>query len=348
MIKPNKVFFIVILPLSLLLLMPDTVYSQSNDSIPSDTIIRSEQEKPKRKLFGFLRNKKDSTSADSLISEQDEAEKKSLFARIFNKDKKNKQKAPEKPSKREWREMSDEDKEKYFEACREHDSTLLVQGLYSKQEQEIYERAERIYNDLQAGRQPKDTLSRNEGDRLKTMQIKDNRLRTKLNENEYKRRRKMFKYENGKFEMDSSMSRDEKMKILKQKSEYEAKKEALRKQRVIKRFNRKERRLRKRFALTDEEKKALAKGKNMRLRGAELAAFKRGKRKQIKYTKKLIKLRKKRAHKIQNKKTRKKMRKERRDLRKREREYKKERSNRGIKKRERKTKKRIKRNRKRT
>ena len=87
----------------------------------------------------------------------------------------------------------------------------------------------------------------------------------------------------------------------------EAKQEAIRKNKVILKYDKKEERLKKQYTLSDNEKQLLHKGTAMRLKGIDRIIFNKAKRKQEKFSENLLKLRRKRSIALQNTDTRKKM-----------------------------------------
>ncbi len=320
-----------------------TIHAQENDSIPADSSYR-EQKKTRKpcKFFKFrkdtLQTESDSTQTDSIQNDSTENKKFKLFKK---REKSKKQKAPEKPSRSEWRAMSIDEKEEYFKACHEFDSAQIADEIYSGQEKKVFEKAVKIYNALQAGEKPTDTLSRSEGDILKTIERKDNRSRYMLSENDFDRRKKMFRYEKReKDEIDSTMTKEERTAVF----DYWRKKEALRKQKVIKKFDKKEAKLYKKYELSEDEKKALNRGKNMKLRGAELAAYERGRKKQIKLSEEIQALRRERAYEIQDDPTRKRIDQLHEKNKNRDKVVNKKRSDKQIRKQEKDTKKRIEKN----
>jgi len=353
----KKTLFLLAI-LTLFSFLSQNLFAQETDSIPSDsTETEVKKERKRFKLFKFRKDslnlQTDSLTSDSLASDSaavDSTQNKKKFKLFKKKDKKAKKaKAPEKPSKREWREMTLDDKEKYFKDCHEFDSAQISEEIYSGQEKKVFEKATKIYDERMAGKPESDTLSRTEVDVLKTIGRKDARLHYMLSENDYKRRKTMFKYEKKvEGQVDSLLSKEEKMKFLKERTEYENKKEALRKQKVLRKYAKKEEQLYKKYELTENEKKALAKGTNMRLRGAELADYERAQQKQIKLSEKIQKLRRERAYAIQDDPTRARIDEHREKNKKRDTHVNKERDDKQMRKQEKDTKKRIEKNKRKT
>ncbi len=354
MILSSKTIFVSAI-LAFFLMMPIISEAQQVDSVQTDTArVKVQKVKKEHHFFSFLKGKNKSDSiqneADSIVSDSTKTKKRGLFKRK-NKKKKtgNSIEKPKVPSKSEWKKMTREDKKEYFKTWNDYDSVKFVEDNYTETELSILNRAVEINETIRAGGIPQDTLSMTEQDILSTVGKKDARLHVQMKNNDFKRRKKMLKFDKtGDFKIDSTMAYEERVEIVKARYEYEAEKEAVRKQKIIKRFNRKEKRLRKKYELTKQEKSALAKGKSMRLRGAELANYKRAIQKQEKFTVKLVKLRKKRAYQIQNKKIKKKLKRQYKYNKKRDAEINKGRNDKEIRKREEATKKRIKKNKKRT
>lgn len=109
-----------------------------------------------------------------------------------------------------------------------------------------------------------------------------------------------------------NMEKEQKIRYLKAENLWKSRKEAYRRARVKKRFNRKEQRLRKRYALSQNEKTILNKGMGMSLEPGEKRIYRKAKKKQVIFTKKLLKLRKRRQFKIQDRATRKRIRRQKR------------------------------------
>jgi hypothetical protein len=121
-------------------------------------------------------------------------------------------------------------------------------------------------------------------------------------------------------ELADSLGEKRKYEMVNRRYKREAKKEAIRKNKVIVKYNRKEDRLRQKYELTDNEMVILNKGKGMRLKGTELLVFNKARKKQENFTEKLIKLRRKRAFELQNQTVQKKMNDKNKTLRKRDKE----------------------------
>ena len=116
-----------------------------------------------------------------------------------------------------------------------------------------------------------------------------------------------------------SLTDKQRYQIVNKQFKREAKQEAIRKNKVVLKYDRKEQRLKNKYALSDYEKELLHKGTAMRLTGADKIIFNRAKRKQEKFTEKFIKIRRKRSIALQNKKVQRQMKKDRKRIAKRDR-----------------------------
>ncbi len=118
---------------------------------------------------------------------------------------------------------------------------------------------------------------------------------------------------------DDTISDIKRYKTVNKQFKLQAKQEAVRKNKVILKYDRKEQRLRRRYSLTDNEQIILNKGKGMRLSGIEKMIFKKARSKQEKFTEKLLRLRKKRSYALQNKEVKKRIKKDQKRITKRDR-----------------------------
>ena len=98
-----------------------------------------------------------------------------------------------------------------------------------------------------------------------------------------------------------SISDSGKYQLINKQYKIQAKKEAIRKNKVIIKYNRLEDRLKRKYELSGEEKKALNKGRGMKLKGNELILFNTARKKQEKFSDKLLKMRRERSIALQNK-----------------------------------------------
>jgi hypothetical protein len=101
-------------------------------------------------------------------------------------------------------------------------------------------------------------------------------------------------------ELNDTISDKRRYQIVNNQFKREAKRETIRKNKMLVKYDRKEDRLRRRYELSENEKMILNKGRGMRLSGAELIVFNKAERKQQKFTDKLLKLRRNRSIALQN------------------------------------------------
>jgi hypothetical protein len=134
----------------------------------------------------------------------------------------------------------------------------------------------------------------------------------KLISKKNKRFKKTLKFDSPKKmseeEWDATSPEDRMIYIVK-KNRYEGQKEAIRKNNVIKKYEKREEKIKKKYSLSIEEKTILNKGSSMHLRGTEQLIYNKAKTKQEKYSTELLEIRRKRQLEIQNPDTQKKMKK---------------------------------------
>lgn len=287
--------------------------SEDEDIIDEDLIDEDEEQVPdtaengksKKRFFDFFKkkNKNDSIVNDSLNTDSSDNKKRfRLFKKNVNDstDSGKSGKKPQRISLFTWNNMSyseqdtllrewdDFDKEYYKKKKRFLFSRKEVEiAIKLKQNRNIYERL--IY---------------------KRARNKPFKYRKKIINRKNSRYRKTFRYDRlNKSETAPSdtVSDTRRYQIVNKRYKREAKKEVIRKNKVIIKFERKEDRLKQRYELSGEEKKALNKGRGMRLKGIEFILYNKGKKKQEKYTEKLLQLRKKRSVELQNTEVRKSM-----------------------------------------
>jgi len=109
-------------------------------------------------------------------------------------------------------------------------------------------------------------------------------------------------------EQQAELGGEERIKAYKTRREIAGRKEALRREKVIKKYDNKEARIRKRYTLSLDEKKALNKAKGgAHMNAKERRLYKRARRKQEKFTQKYEKLKKRRWFYLQDKITQKRI-----------------------------------------
>ena len=293
-------------------LIDEDLIDEDEEQVP-DT---AENGKPKKRFFNFLKkkNKKDSIVNDSLNTDSSDNKKRfRLFKKNVNDSTRSGKfgKKPQRISLFTWNKMcyseqdsllrvwDDFDKEHYKKKKRFLFTRKEVEtAIKLKQNRNIYERL--IYK--RARNKPfkyrKKIIKRKNSRYIKTL------LFDRLNKSETA--------------PSDTVSDTRRYQIVNKRYKREAKKEAVRKNKVIIKYDRKEDRLKQRYELSGEEKKALNKGRGMQLKGTELILYNRGKRKQEKFTEKILKLRKKRSIELQNAEVRKRMKQKNMVLKKRD------------------------------
>jgi len=246
-----------------------------NDSLSNDS------SKQKKRFRLFNRNKKDSTSSDSTSSENG-AEK------------------PQRITPGLWLKLNAEEQDSLLRAWDEYDRQHYVKK---------YTPSPRIKKiDMKRDKNFFDKLIIRTFGGNKTYQY-----RRKLINRRISRYRKTLIYDRLK-KSDTApgdtLSDKERYKIVNKEFKRDAKREAIRKNKISLKYDKKEERLRRRYKLSDNEMIILNKGKGIKLKGSELIIFKKAQKKQEKFSTKLLKLRRKRSFALQNKEVQKKMRKD--------------------------------------
>lgn len=294
----------------------DEVGVDKNEDVET---INDSTETPKKK-FSFSKlfkrkNKKDSISNDSIVSDtlsaNDSIQTKEKFS-WFKKNKKDSARGVAKPDRikmRTWNNMNAEQQDSVFKAWDAYDKEFYKKKYaFTKKEVVVAIKKHRtfwervIYN--RARKKPykhkKKLITRQNSRYQKTLR--------------YERIRKTETVPN------DSISDKRKYKIVNKEYKRGAKREAIRKNKVVLKFDKKEERLRRRYELSDNEKMLLNKGKALRLRGLEKRIFKKARKKQIKFTEKLLKLRRKRSFELQSKNVQNRMKKNKKTNKKRDKE----------------------------
>lgn len=102
-------------------------------------------------------------------------------------------------------------------------------------------------------------------------------------------------------------SSEDRLKYIQRRNRYQGQKEAIRKNKVVQKYDKKEDKIKKKYTLTDEENLVYNKGKGMHLRGTDQLIFNRAQNKKQKYSDELLELRRKRQYEIQNLSTQKRI-----------------------------------------
>jgi hypothetical protein len=97
-----------------------------------------------------------------------------------------------------------------------------------------------------------------------------------------------------------SLTDERRYQIVNNEYKRQAKRETIRKNNVVIKYDKKEDRLRRRYELSENEKMLLNKGKGMQLSGSDLLIHNKALRKQEKFSEKLLKLRRERSIALQN------------------------------------------------
>lgn len=272
---------------------------QINDS--TDT------KRKKFKFFSFLKrkNKNDSISSDSISSDstgfkEDSIQIKERFS-WFKKNKKDSAGGVEKPDRIRigtWNKMNAEEQDSVFKAWDAYDKEFYKKKYaFTKKEVKIAIKIDRNFLEKII---------------YKRARKKPYKLRRKIINRQNKRYQKTLRYERlNKSETapSDSISDKQRYKIVNKRYKRGAKREAIRKNKVVLKYDKKEQRLRRRYELSENEKMILNKGKGVRLRGTEKRTFKKARKKQEDFTKKLLKLRRKRSFALQSKNVQDRMRK---------------------------------------
>jgi len=197
---------------------------------------------------------------------------------------------PEKLDRLTWNQKSLPEKDTLLQEWSEYDRKVYKEKYaYSKmQKKSISKREKNLFDRIL----------------IKKAKKKPAKYRRKLIKSKNKRLKKTLKYEDPKKVSDEqwdATSPADRLKYIQKKSRFEAQKETIRKNKVVKKYDRKEDKINKKYALSVEEKIILNKGRSMHLRGTDQLIYKRAKKKQITFTEKLLEIRKDRQFEIQNK-----------------------------------------------
>ena len=197
---------------------------------------------------------------------------------------------PEKLVRLTWTQKSLPEKDTLLQEWSEYDKKYYKEKYaYSKMEKKSISKREKNFFDRML---------------VKKAKKKPAKYRRKLIKSKNKRLKKTLKFEEPKKMSDEqwlATSQPDRLKYIQKKNRFESQKETIRKNKVIKKYDRKEDKINKKYALSVEEKIILNKGRSMHLRGTDQLIYKRAKKKQITFTEKLLEIRKDRQFEIQNK-----------------------------------------------
>ncbi len=258
----------------------------------------TETKRKKFKLFSLFKrkNKNDSISGDSLASDslniaKDTIQTKEKFS-WFKKNKKDSAGGVPKPDRIRigtWNKMNAEEQDSVFKAWDAYDKEFYKKKYaFTKKEVEVATKRDRNF------------LEKNI---YKRARKKPHKRRRKIINRQNKRYQKTLRFERiNKSETapTDSMSDAKRYKIVNKKYKRGAKREAIRKNKTVLKYDKKEERLRRKYELSENEKMILNRGRGMRLRGTEKLTFKKARRKQESFTEKLIELRRKRNFDLQS------------------------------------------------
>ncbi len=272
---------------------------------------------PKKKKFSFKNLFKRRHKQDTVISESDSlsgdsANQQKKFS-LFKKNKndttnKGKLSKPDRITLKTWLNLNALQQDSLLRAWDDYDREFYIKK-YQPNERERKRAMKRNKNFI-------DKLL------LKKAANKPYLYRKKLINRRIARYRKTMKFDRLKKSQttpDDSLTDKQRYRTVNKKFKREAKQEAIRKNKVILKYDKKEQRLKNRYALSENEKQLLHKGTAMRLKGADKLIFNKAKRKQEKFTQKLLKLRQKRSYALQNKEVQKRMKENKKQIARRDR-----------------------------
>ncbi|MCF6366892.1 MAG: hypothetical protein L3J35_11885 [Bacteroidales bacterium] len=277
---------------------------------------------PKRKtgFFSFLKrkNKKDTIPGDSISSSDSTTvvsdsintkEKFSLFKKNKNDTTKGGGAKPEKIRPGKWIKMNAEEQDSLLRAWDAYDKEHYKKKYaFTKKEVEIA---------LKRDRNPFEKLIYK---RARNKPFKHRKKLITRQNNRYKKTLKYDRLNKSETAPSDSVSDARRYQIVNKRYKREAKKEAIRKNKVVIKYDRKEERLRGRYELSDNERVVLNKGKGMRLKGSELLIFKKARKKQENFTVKLLKLRKSRSFALQSENVKERMKENDKKMKERDKE----------------------------
>ncbi len=268
----------------------DEYMSEDEDDIDDDS------QKEKKDFFSFLRRKKDSN--DSIITDEKSnnesdtvvpEEKFSLFKKNKNDTARTNGSKPDKIRPGKWVNMNAQEQDSLLRSWDEYDKEHYKKKYaFTRKEVDIALKRDRNFLEKQL---------------YKRARTKPFRHQRKLISRQNKRYKKTLKYDRlrkSDTAPTDTISNTHQYQTVNKKYKREAKKEAIRKNKVVIKFNRKEDRLRRKYELSDNEMIVLNKGKGMRLKGSELIVFNRARKKQENFTEKLLELRKNRSFALQS------------------------------------------------
>jgi len=283
--------------------------NESEDEFEDDNELNdsTETKRKKFKLFNLFRrrNKNDSIYGDSIPSDSinvahDSIQTKKKFSWL-KKNKDNSEGGVSKPDRIKiitWNKMNAEEQDSLFKAWDAYDREFYKKKYaFTKKEVEIAIKRDRNFLEKII---------------YKRARKKPLRHKRKIINRQNKRYKKTLGFERlnkSETALSDSMSDERRYKIVNKQYKRGAKREAIRKNKIVLKYDKKEARLRRRYELSDNEKIILNKGRGMRFRGAEKLTFTKARKKQETFTIKLLKLRRKRSFALQSKNVQDRMKK---------------------------------------
>ncbi len=279
------------------------IFKKQNKKKQSEISDSSSSEKKKLSLRNFKRkNKSDSTKNDSLTND-------SLSAKDSSEKNKKGTEKPQRITPSVWLSLNAAQQDSLLKAWDDYDREFYVKK---------YKTSKFIKKtDMKRDKNFAEKFI------LRHTTDKSYKYRKKLINRRISRYKKTMRYDRFKKSEtapNDSLSDQKRYQTVNKKFKREAKQEAVRKNKVILKYDKKEERLRKRYKLSENEIKVLNKGKGMRLKGTEKIIFNKALKKQEKFTEKLLKLRRKRSFALQNKEVQKRMKEDKKRIAKRDRE----------------------------
>ncbi len=283
-----------------------------DDEILNDSTETSKKKFSFSKLFK-RKNKKDSIPNDSIVTDSlgtnDSIQTKKKFS-WFKKNKKDSASGLEKPDRikmRTWNRMNAEQQDSVFKAWDAYDKEFYKKKYaFTKKEVEVAIKKHRnfweriIYN------------------RARKKPFKHKKKLITRQNNRYQKTLRYERIKKSETAPNDSISDTRKYKIVNKEYKRGAKREAIRKNKTVLKFDKKEDRLKRKYDLSERERMLLNKGKGMRLKGSEKIIFNKARKKQIKFTEKLLELRRKRSFELQSKNVQDRMKKNRKRNKKRD------------------------------
>jgi hypothetical protein len=260
----------------------------NNDSIISETDLK-DSVRQNNKFTIFNKNKENSTDSTSAASRP-----KRLFPGIWNK-------------------MTTEQQDSLFRAWDEYDRNRYKE----KKRYKFSHKEVEVAIKLEQNRNLYEKLIYNHA-RNKPFNYKK-KLITRMN-SRYRRTLWFERFDKSETTPTDSISDKRRYQIVNSQFKRESKRETIRKNKMVVKYDKKEDRLRRKYELNDNEKIILNKGKAIPLNLNDQLIYKKASKKREKFSEKILKIRKERAIALQNKSTRKHMKEKEKMNKKRDKE----------------------------